>query len=165
MKLKLFLSGLFLFCLSGPVFSGTEGKITADPSYDDGGNDWRPIGVKHSTTAPVIISTDAVGSFQINGYPQTLVWRTREIVNASTCAALTLYYDSGTYNTSSSSFSITLSSDPAGLGQGDSYQVPHQAPVWGLWSGGCGEGGWGASGAVTFWSDKKNRDRDSRTAK
>ena len=140
MKFKLFLSGLFLFFFSGPVFPGTEGKITADPEYFDGGNRWEPISVKVATQAPVIISTDPVGSFELKGYPKTLVWRYREIVNTSTCGALTLYPDSGTYTATSSSFSIVLSSDSTNLGAGDSYVVPHQGPIWGLWSGGCGEG-------------------------
>ena len=157
MKFKLFLSGLCLFCLSGLAFAQPEGKITADPQFFDGGNDWQPISVKQSTTAPVIISTDPVSSFELNRYPPSLVWRYREIVNVSTCASLTLLPSSGTYTATSSSFSIVLSSDSTGLGAGDSYVVPHQAPVWGLWSRGCGEGGQGAGGATSFYTPKKDR--------
>ena len=163
MKYKLLLSGLLFLCTCCPVFAATEGKVTVDAVFIDGGNDWREISIRQSTRTPVIISTDPVGSFQLFGYPQTLTWRHREIINVSTCGSLTLFKDSGTFITQSSSYSVTLASDASGLGQGDPYVVPHQAPVWGIWSGGCGEGGQGAGGAVTFWTDNKKRSSESRT--
>lgn len=156
MKLKALLGVFCLFCVSGFVHASIEEGNSAKRVIVDGGNDWLPISVPVSTNAPVIISTTPQGSNVLS--PDILqTWRFREIINISTCANLVLYPSSGTYNSYQSSFSVVLGSDTTGGGLGDSYIVPHQGAVWGLWSQGCGEGGPGAGGEVTFYNPKKDK--------
>ena len=151
-----------LFLCRVPLRAGSESQINAVPVFDDGGDAWWPISVRASTRTPVIISTDPVGSFDLTGKPPGLVWRHREIINVSTCSALTIYPDSGTWTAYSSSFSVTLASDTSGMGQGDSYVVPHQGAVWGIWSGGCGDGGYGAGGAESWGTNKRRKVGEGR---
>lgn len=153
MKLKAFLLGFFcIFCWPRAAMAGTESQLTAMPVFEDGGNDWRPIAVSQSTQTLVLISSAAdVAGLGIGA------WRSREIVNISTCANMALYPDN-TYTAYSSSFGVVLSSSTSGDGLGDSIVVVHQGPIWAIWSQGgepCGNGGQGAGGYVSFWNSKK----------
>lgn len=155
MKPKILLGLLCLFCMSQLAYAGKEEGVTTKATFIDGGNDWRPINVRQSTTSVVLISTTPRGSLM-----DIQTWRNREIVNNSTCAALSLFPDNVSYNSYASSYSIRLSSDPTGFGYGDIYRVPHQGPVYGSWGPGgdsCGNGGWGASGVETYFNERKDK--------
>lgn len=168
MKKAVLLGAFCLFWVASPtsVCAFIEGSLTANPVIVDGGNSWRPISVSQSTTAVVIISTTPVGSLvtrisgsTVNEASPIQTWRFREIVNMSTCANLALYPSSMTYTVYKSSFGVVLSSDVTGGGLGDSYVVPHQGPVWGIWSGGdtgCGNGGQGAGGTESWYDPKRD---------
>jgi hypothetical protein len=130
--------------------AGAERNVTADPTFFDGGNVWRPIAIKISTANVVLISSAAINAVSYDTPTANLgifVWRLREIVNISTCCALTLY-PTNNYNVYSNTFSVTLSSDNTGLGAGDSWATTTQDAIYGIWSpsitlGGDGQGAGG----------------------
>ena len=131
------------------TISGRERTNTVDQVSIDEGNDWRPISVAQSTTTAVLISSSALTSgLGVRN------WRSRLIINKSTCAALTLFPNS-TYSLNSTSFSVTLSSDPSGLGEGDSVILNDQSSYWGIWSPGVGVNGRGAGGWEKFYNFNK----------
>ena|SRR3990167_9359696 len=155
MKSRIIIGLLCLFCLAGSAYAGKEQGVTTQATYDDGGNDWRPINVRQSTTAVVLISTTPRGSLM-----DIQTWRNREIVNTSTCATLTLFPDNISYNSYASSYSIRLSSDSSGFGQGDIYRAPHQGAIYGIWGPGgvgCGDNGYGAGGVETYFNERKDK--------
>lgn len=164
MRLKM-LYGLLCLALfiNGKAWAEEE---TRDPQakavYQDYGNTSRDISVSMSTTGIVLISSAAVEA--VSNIDSTVdlgiqEWKFREIINVSTVSALRLYPVSD-YNQYSSSGGVVLSTGP--FGAGDSYVVPHQGPVWGIWApygvacGNCA----GAGGTENYWNlsqDPKKR--------
>ena len=76
---------------------GPESQLTVVPIYEEYGNTSRLINVPISTTNVVVISSEAPNAYgHQTSTSEALgisVWRFREIVNTSTCAALALYPD------------------------------------------------------------------------
>lgn len=158
--MKQFFLALLLLCVSSPLFATVVGKDYAQPTWEDAGNDWRPINVTCSTNTILISSTPAfayysaqqLGSNISTSTPLGITeWRKRVIVNMSTNAALSLYQDGSTYTNYTSSFGVVLSSQTTGLGFGDSWEVPHQGQVWGA----CSAVGGQVGGYETWWNEKK----------
>ena len=139
MKVFLFLS--FLFCTTSLYAAG----VVSEPVYESAGKDWRPINVAQSSSNVVLISSAAANSNLNIGQ-----WKSRLIINMSTSSALALFPNNTTFTTYTSSFSIVLSSDSSGLGQGDSWLVTHQGAVYGIWTNAIAEGGQGAGGYESY---------------
>lgn len=142
----------------------TEPSFDSKPIYDSLGNVGRDFGTDLSTRNWVLVSSAAVNATGISGSTQPLnieAWRFREIINTSTCAAMTLLAGGHPYSNFISSFGVTLSSDTAGLGAGDSYVIPDQGEYWARWSPASGNGscaaGAGASTKETYYLESKRR--------
>lgn len=115
--------------------SGPQSDVVVQPVATSDGNTRRPISVKMSTTAAVLISSAPENASIHETWNSTQTfesWRVRTIVNCSTYGALILLPDN-TYNSFSSTFSIVLGTGP--FGQGDSYTTYDQAEIWGVWDG------------------------------
>ena len=152
---KLFLSSFcFVLLLLTNCFSKEVSSVGTSLVLTDGGNKGIALQVNPSTTI-VLISSAAPFTIQVNASTNSLTqiseWRYREIVNASPDRGLTLYPDGTRYNFFSSTIGIFLSSDTKGLGAGDSYIVPHQGEVWGVWSGTIAPTGGGAAGMTSHY--------------
>ena len=146
MHIVLALLGLILL----PGLCYTKG-VVSDPTFFDGGNQSLIIAVSASTRAPVIISTTAVSHNELTRLGMSH-WQHREIINVSTACQLMILTDSGTYTSFSSTFGVVLGSGTT-VGLGDSYVVPHQGAVWGIWGGNgnvCHNGA-GAGGVATWY--------------
>lgn len=146
--------GLFFLVLLGGAMllhAGPEGRVTADPTYQDGGNDATIIAVPFNTSIPVIISSPAY----LSGItPKPEVWRHRQIVNCSN-GKLLLLPNNSSYGAFASTVGVVISSDTTGGFAGEVYNVPHQGYVYGVWSAGTTQGG--ACGEETYWNEKKRR--------
>lgn len=142
---NIFFSILLLGLIPAYIFAGPEGKVTADPVFQDGGNRIRLITVTPSSNSVILIS-----SAPANVGLGIRAWRKREIVNTSN-GGLMILPDNVTYTTYSSTFGVHLASDSKGLTHGDSFVVPHQGEVWGRWSPGTLETGPGAGGYESYW--------------
>lgn len=128
---------------AGPAWAGPDRNVTADPVFSDYGNSWRAIKVAVSTTTAVVISSTPVNSgLGINR------WRFREIVNTSD-GGLMLMPAADSYAVFSSTYSVYLSS--GSNGKGDSWVVPGDGAVYGLWSSGTTVTGGGAGGSEHYW--------------
>lgn len=155
MKNWLILFGLGLCSLlpSQAFGYGEDGKITVDPTYEYYGNTPRMHHVALSTSNSVLLSS-APENASLDSDTNTLVgiqaWRWREITNVSTCAALAISYTNAPpWNVYSTTYSVIISSDPTGLGAGDSYVPGHQDAVWGIWTAASGAGSCAAgAGAI-----------------
>ena len=125
----------------GSTASGAERAVTSDPVFEDHGNRWRPISTRFSTNTLILIS-----SAPENTGLDIAAWRFREIVNTSD-GLLTLYPDNLAYTQFSSTYGIVLSSstDPANPAAGDSWVVPGQGEVYGVWSDSTTKNGAGGS--------------------
>lgn len=147
-KIKLY--ALFLISILFPYnkcFAGTESKVTADPVFNDGGNSWRTISIAPSSMSFVCISTTPSSSnLGIE------VWRSREIINIAD-GDLMLVPSKDSFTMWYSSHGIHLSSDTANLWYGDSYIVPHQGAIWGIWQPGTSTTtlSRGATCTETYW--------------
>ena len=122
--------------------SGPERAVTVDPVVEDYGNHFRLIDARKSTNSFIIISSAPENS----GLAGVTYWRFREIVNTSD-GMLSLYPSYSTYTVITSTFGIVLSSstNPLNIAAGDSWVVPGQGNVFGLWSSSTTKGG--ASGS------------------
>src|SRR3990167_431637 len=141
---KLIIALAFGFGLVSLAEANNESKVSADPTFEDGGNCWRLIQSSASQGALIIISSAPENAVRLRYPTQNLgetVWRKREIINTSNLGLF--LQNNRTYTTYISSFGVVLSSDSKGLGQGDSWIVPHQGPVYGIWSPGDSVGGAG----------------------
>ena len=135
-----------LFAASAPLLAGPEGKATADPTFQDGGNKLRMVNVSPSSNSVILISSAPENASLGIG-----AWRKREIVNTSNSGALMVLPDNTSFTTYLSSYGVNLASDTKGLSRGDSFVVPHQGEVWGIWSPGTIETGPGAGGYESYW--------------
>lgn len=124
--------------------------VLSDPEFFDGGNRSRLIAVSASTLTPVCISTTAQGARELNPRLGVSQWLYREIVNMSTGCALMITRSSGSYATFASSFGVVLAS--GSLGRGDSWVVPDQDAVWGIWGPTDCQNGPGAGGIETWYA-------------
>ena len=153
-----YLLGILFLLVCSPLFALPINTASVQPAWEDGGNDWRPISVAASTNIVLISSAPQFAT--VTNSTSTVVslgiseWRSREIVNTATGSALTLFPEETSYTAYRSSFSVVLGSGTKGLGFGDSWVVPHQAAVWGVWSVG-GEAGAGAGGYETWYNPAK----------
>ena len=145
-----------------------EGKTTVDPFYTDGGNTSRQRNVPTSTSSLVMISSAPENAVYESTGTRNLgitTWRSRFVVNKSTCLSLAIYPTNRGYDQYSSSRGVVLSSDTVigsggvGRGEGGSRQITHQDEIWGIWSpdGTCGPGGQGALIEETYFSEPKKR--------
>lgn len=165
MKIKI-LAAILLFAAAAQVHaaSGPERNVTADPVFSDYGNTWREIRVEISTSHVVLISSapeNAVSrsSPTVPGNLGITTWRYREIVNLSTCSAMSVY-SSPEFDQFSSTIGVLLSSGAAwALGAGDSWTVPSQDEVWAIWSDNrpCSNAGAGAGGVESYYLLNKKR--------
>lgn len=150
---KLIIALAFGFGLVSLAQASPESKVTADPTFEDGGNCWRLIQSSASQGAIIIISSAPANAVRLSSTTRSLdisVWRKREITNTSNLGLF--LQNTPKYTSYISSFGVVLSSDSKGMGQGDSWIVPHQGPVYGIWSPGNSIGGaggyetWGKQG-------------------
>ena len=155
-----FLSAAPCFALDGR----TEPSFDAKPVYDSLGNVARDFSTSLSTREWVLISSAAVGATGIYTDTQPLnieSWLFREVVNRSTCSALTLLAHEHRYQTFISSFGVKLSSDSTGLGAGSAYILRDQAAYWGRWSPDSGNGscaaGAGANTKESYYQENRRR--------
>jgi hypothetical protein len=132
---------LALFWAPGLAFAGPERAVTSDPTFEDYGNSWRPINVAANTSSVVLIS-----STPANSGLGIAKWRFREIVNTSN-GSLTLFPNNTSYSAFSSTYSIVLASGTSGMG--DSWKVPGDGAVYGIWASGTNSGG--AGGSEHYW--------------
>lgn len=141
MRKRLVLGMGLVMAWAGPVLAGPERMSTTDPVYNEYGNSWQAIKVAKSTTTVVLISSAAE-----NAGLGIKHWRFREIINTSD-GALVLFPNNTAYSVFTSTYSIVLSSGVNGAG--DSWKVPGDAAVYGIWHPAATTGG--AGGSEHYW--------------
>lgn len=177
-----FVSGFFLVTHAHAILkpSGPEEKATVTPVFTDNGNTWRPIGQIVNTANVVLFSSSPERAVQVStplaiAFPgvQTDVstndfnagnlgireYRSRTIVNISSCAQLALYPASN-YNIFSGTYSLVLASATVngGTGMGGQVTLYNQGEIWGIWgnaSGSCA--GNGMIGWEEYYEPRKKR--------
>lgn len=128
------------------VFAGPDGRVSADPVYEDGGNDADAITISYSSSSWVLISSKAT-DVSLDGNNLS-IWRHRQIINTSN--GRMMVSDSNTqFNAFCGTCGVVLGTGPI-AGLGDNYTVPHQGKVYGLWAPETTNGG--AGGEQTYWN-------------
>jgi hypothetical protein len=121
------------------AFAGPERSVTAERTFEDYGNNWQSIAISYNTSTPVLIS-----STPANSGLGIATWRFREIVNTSNGMLRLLPSSTGIF---CSTCGVVLSSGTNGMG--DSWKVPGDAAVYGIWSSATTSGG--AGGSEHYW--------------
>lgn len=122
----IFLLGMF----SAPSLfsaSGTDWKQEVTPTYIQGGDRAYIRSVSPSTSSLVVLSTDIVNANVGTHNP----WRKTTIINYSTSAAMSVYFQSD-YSQFSSSYGIVLSSAGANPLY-NRYETGYQGRITGIW--------------------------------
>lgn len=118
------------------ALAGPERAVTDDPTFITTGNKWRTIQIAPSTNT-VLISTDTPNNAGLGSG----IWRERVITN----------YGNGRMNLwPNSTFTQFISSAGIMLNPGDSYQITHQATVFGIWEVATSTTGSGAGGYESY---------------
>ena len=162
---------IVLVLLSTQVFAGEnsggggDSQFTVAPVFDSLGNTARLLNVRQSLNTAVLISSSArnATAYQFSSDTQPLnidTYRWREIMNLSTCSALSLQFgDRPVYAVGPSSFGVIIDSNTtASANHGGTYVVRHQEAVWGSWFGPatCSNGA-GAGGSESYYSESRRK--------